>query len=769
MASAGFVNTSAIGNGTGLTGMYWSNVTAVAFTNVNFAQPPSLTRTDAVVNFNWTNTSPAPAISSNLFTARWTGAVQPQFNETYTIQTTTDAGVRLWVNGVLLINQWGNQNPSNFTGTITFVAQQRYNLQLDYWHGNQGGAAAQLAWSSPSTPKQTIPQSQLYPVTNPPPAVSLVSPVNGAGGTAAATITLSATAAALYNPLTRVAFYTNSNFVGAVSNAPYDLTVAGLGAGQYIISAVAMDGSGLTGTSAPVTITITNGSGQPYGLSNLVANPAYFNLPQAFDGISFGAVPTMLSQTGVFTNTPTMTPRAGLIPLLPNTPLWSDGALKTRYFAVPNSGPPTTAGSQIGYSPTGAWTFPAGSVFVKTFTLQTNASDPNSLRRLETRLLVRDMNGAVYGVTYKWRADNSEADLLTGSSNEVIQITTPAGVVAQTWYYPSPNDCLQCHTAPAGYVLGVNARQLNGNLTYPNGVTDNQLRALNRVGLLHPAIDEAGLAGIPQMAGLSDLTASLEQRARSYIDANCAMCHLPGGTGPSFDGRYDTALTNQSLIYGVVSKGSLGFDHVAIVTPKDVWRSILYDRMNTTNSRTKMPTLARNLIDTNAVNVIAAWINSLPGTPAEAPPTIEPAGGSFVGFVNVTLQAPDPGATLYYTLDGTLPSTNSLLYTQPFQLTTNATVKANAFAPGFNLSVAASALFTLQTNLVFSAPRFLPDGTFQAQFSAAPGHSYVLQSSTNLVTWISLLTNTPASSPFLLSDPGATNAATQFYRVLQLP
>lgn len=769
VASAGFVNTSAIGSGTGLLAQYWSNTISIAFTNPAFAVLPSLTRTDAVVNFSLTNASPDPAVSTTNFVVRWTGAFQPQFDETYTLQTLSDAGVRLWVNGTLVLNQWGNQVPGAFSVALALAAQQRYNVQLEYFHGTTSNALAQLSWSSPSTPRQIIPQSQLYPVTNPPPALSLTNPVSGYTGTAAATITMSASAAAVYNRLVQVAFYTNQIFVGAVSNAPYDLTVPGLGAGSYTLTAIAMDGAGLTSTSAPVSFTINSGSGLPFGLTNLVANPAYFNLPNAFNGLNFAALPAKLSLTGVFTNTLAMTPYTGLIPMQPNSPLWSDGAVKTRYFAVPNHSGNPTAESQIGYSPTGFWTFPAGSVFVKTFELLTNQSDPNSLRRLETRLLVRDMNGAVYGVTYKWRPDNFEADLLTGSSNEVISLTTPAGVASQTWYYPSPADCLLCHTPQAGYVLGVNARQLNGNQTYPNGVTDNELRTLNRLGLLHPALDESALGGVPKLFSLTNQSASFEQRARSYLDSNCSQCHLPGGSGPTFDGRFDTPLTNQNLIYGILAKGDLGYDNAYVVKPNDIYRSLLYDRMNSTNEDFKMPDLARNLIDTNAVQLFAQWIKSLPGTPTIDPPVIVPNGGSIVGSALVTLQPPDPSATLYYTLDGSIPTTNSLLYSGPFPLTRTATLRANAFETGFNNSVAASALFNVQTNLLFSAPVLLSSGIFQVQFTGATNHSYVLQTSTNLLTWFSLNTNVPAASPFTLTDPTASNSPTRFYRVLQLP
>jgi hypothetical protein len=68
------------------------------------------------------------------------------------------------------------------------------------------------------------------------------------------------------------------------------------------------------------------------------------------------------------------------------------------------------------------------------------------------------------------------------------------------WYFPSPSDCLQCHTSVANYVLGVNARQLNNTNTYSNGVSDNQLRALNRIGLFYPAIDESQIPNFEQLS-----------------------------------------------------------------------------------------------------------------------------------------------------------------------------------------------------------------------------------------------------------------------------
>ena len=476
--------------------------------------PPTLVRTDSVVNFNWTATPPAASIGLTNFAVRWIGSVQPEYSETYTFSTDTDSGVRLYVNGQLLINEWVNEPATTWSNTITLVAQQRYNIELDFYN-QTGGAVAQLYWSSPSTPNAIIPQTQIYPVTNPPPAVVLTSPSNGSSFTAAASVSISADADAQYNPLSYVSFYTNGIFLGTVSNAPYALTMTGLPAGSYTVTATATDGSGLTGASAPVSITVTPPSGLPYGLTSNGTLAAFLN--QNMPGSYTGSIPLLLSETGAYVDTPDRIPTGGLIPYVPNTPLFSDNAVKSRYLALPYNGGLIPPAQQIGFASTGQWTFPSGTIFVKNFDLVVNSTNPSvPVQRLETRLLVRNTNGSVYGVTYKWRPDNSDADLLTSSLTEAIQVTNAAGVITQNWYYPSPADCLTCHTAVAGYVLGVNARQLNGTNTYPaTGVTDNQLRTLNRLGLFNPAFDEAAIAGFEYLSSVTNPTASLVQRARS--------------------------------------------------------------------------------------------------------------------------------------------------------------------------------------------------------------------------------------------------------------
>lgn len=137
----------------GLTGTYYDNAD---FTGT------SIKRIDSQVNFDWGNGSPDPTIGPDTFSVRWTGQVQAQYSQTYTFTTRTDDGVRLWVNNQLLIDHWGDQSPSQYSGSLTLQAGVRYDIRMEYYE-NKYGAVAQLSWSSPSTPKAIIPASQLYP------------------------------------------------------------------------------------------------------------------------------------------------------------------------------------------------------------------------------------------------------------------------------------------------------------------------------------------------------------------------------------------------------------------------------------------------------------------------------------------------------------------------------------------------------------------------------------------------------------------------------
>ena len=403
------------------------------------------------------------------------------------------------------------------------------------------------------------------------------------------------------------------------------------------------------------------------------------NLPPDADG----TMPRLLSQTGVFRDLTNLIPADALLPYDLNVSFWSDGAEKQRWVCVP-------PGELVHFSPQGEWEFPPGTVFVKNFELTTDASRPGVKHRLETRLLVCDDAGGVYGLTYKWRPDDSDADLLDTNLVEDIAVTTPAGVRTQPWYYPSRQDCLTCHTLNAGLVLGVKTRQLNRDFRYPDGRTKNELVAWRDRGLFDAEFSDAEVNGFDRLAPLGDASRSLEDRARSYIDANCAQCHRPNGTVANFDARYDTPLAQQNIVGGHVLIDER-IDGARVVAPHDKWRSLLLLRMDS-NEGYRMPPLARNTIDEAGATLLRQWIESLAGPRVLNPPEILPSGGNFSSPVPVALRS-EPGATIYYTLDGTVPGTNDLRYVRPFTLADPTIVRAKAFKPDCTKSVTAKAFF----------------------------------------------------------------------------
>jgi len=143
----------AYGTGTGLSGTYF---------NTKNLTDPRLTRVDSRLNFDWGAYAPDPAINVDGFSVRWDGQVQARFDETYTFSTASDDGVRLWVNGVQLVNLWQNGGANAGSGSIALKAGQKVPIRVEYFD-NAGDASMHLRWSSPSTSSQLVPQSQLYP------------------------------------------------------------------------------------------------------------------------------------------------------------------------------------------------------------------------------------------------------------------------------------------------------------------------------------------------------------------------------------------------------------------------------------------------------------------------------------------------------------------------------------------------------------------------------------------------------------------------------
>ncbi len=325
--------------------------------------------------------------------------------------------------------------------------------------------------------------------------------------------------------------------------------------------------------------------------------------------------PALLSQTGFFSDLSTLTPAAGVIPYSVNSPLWSDGAAKNRWVAIPNDGSYNTAEEQVQFTQSGDWVFPSGTVLAKHFELPIDETDLSKTVRLETRFSIKKDDGLMYFVTYRWNEAGTDAYLIDDAESRQISVKNADGhTEIQRWDYPSRFQCLSCHNPNAGDGLGLSTHQLNGDLFYPStGRTDNQLRTWNALGIFNPSFTEAELGTFPKAYAIDDPSASLDLRIRSYLDANCAHCHQPdGGVYALFDVRFETPLAETGMIYGP-TLGSYSFAPSFVVVPQDPEHSMLWIRDNSVDDD-KMPPLGKLIVDDKYMPVLTEWINSLDHT-----------------------------------------------------------------------------------------------------------------------------------------------------------
>ncbi|MDN3493592.1 PQQ-dependent sugar dehydrogenase [Winogradskyella bathintestinalis] len=345
-----------------------------------------------------------------------------------------------------------------------------------------------------------------------------------------------------------------------------------------------------------------------------------------------GAAPILLSETGIFTNLPTLDPATTLTPIDGFVPyelyesFWSDGALKKRWIAVPNNdGVHSGPAEQIKYSEYGEWEFPPGTVVIKQFDLPIDDNDSSIIKKIETRFSVMGNDGKMYFLTYNWNDDQTDAVLQTTSLNEPVEITTiGGGTRTQMWHFPSNSECIDCHNDANKGNLGLRARYLNTEYDYSthdsSGQISNQLVTLSHLGILDQPITDTDTPNILSNKSLQDPEATINEKARSYLDLNCAYCHRHDNSNRAeFDLRVFNSLeATELLTAGILNP--LNIDpNEEIVYAGDASKSILYHRMNSVNPNVMMPPLAKTIIDQPAVDLIEAWIDQLDGNSTNTP------------------------------------------------------------------------------------------------------------------------------------------------------
>jgi uncharacterized repeat protein (TIGR03806 family) len=363
--------------------------------------------------------------------------------------------------------------------------------------------------------------------------------------------------------------------------------------------------------------------------------------------------PRKLSETGLFQSVAAHQLAPGAIPYSVNSPLWSDGAYKERYLVLPpatRSKPDEAA--RIEFATRGSWNFPDRTVLVKSFAIDAASPDGSGRQRrwIETRLFTRQ-EGEWAGYSYLWNDEQTDAALVDAEGAD--RVYEEAGGASLAWHYPSRTECMVCHSRAANFVLGLSTEQLNRTHHYPSGSL-NQLAMLERLGLLR--IDwqsdatqqvkrEMGVAGLSgnaleaaianhtdsrgqrscptstllarapadseRLADPADETAPIEQRARSYLHANCAQCHQPAGGGNAqMDLRFFASWKDFNAIDVAPMHDTYGIADAKIIVPGHPERSLVLARMSR-RGRGQMPQLATTRIDEAGTAVIRRWIAQL--------------------------------------------------------------------------------------------------------------------------------------------------------------
>jgi hypothetical protein len=342
------------------------------------------------------------------------------------------------------------------------------------------------------------------------------------------------------------------------------------------------------------------------------------------------SIPKLISGTGMYADISAKAVSPDLHHFDVNSPLWTDGAAKDRYIAVP-------PGASIVYGDTADnYGYPDRAMVIKNFAVDTIPGDPSSRILVETRFTALRKIGNQekwYLFTYRWRPDQSDADLVPETGVSALVQTWPQGPAGQPfqkkWRFPSVPQCAACHrngAKPGRVVLAFFTAQINRPLAADP--SKNQIDHFFDVGLFTPASARPNTALSPRWARHDDGSASLELRSRSYIAANCSGCHgsrgIASGATPNVtmdfdfhDMRVRTDMAVKPLF------GAFPVDSAGLLVPGRPDRSIVLYRQQVRNeipgdfgaSRFAMPPLGSYEPDTSAIKVMSAWIGSMGASP----------------------------------------------------------------------------------------------------------------------------------------------------------
>ncbi len=325
----------------------------------------------------------------------------------------------------------------------------------------------------------------------------------------------------------------------------------------------------------------------------------------AGDGPAFelgGPMCDRLSSYRLFDDLAAQDPADGLVPYDLNSALFSDYTTKYRFLYVPD-------GEAMTWHDVDAFEMPVGTIIVKTFAYLDDRREPDGGRDLlETRLLLRQADGWE-AAAYLWNDDETEAELaVAGATLAATWIHDDGEPRDNAWVVPNKNQCKGCHGEHDEVIspLGPKARHLN---------RDGQLEAMIAAGRLSGAPDDPG--GWPALPAFDDEAAgTVEERARAWLEINCAHCHNP--TGAARTSGLDLRVSQvEPVEYGVckfpIAAGTGSGGRPYGIVPGMPDQSILQYRIDSTDPEVRMPELGRNLVDEEGAALVREWITGLTG------------------------------------------------------------------------------------------------------------------------------------------------------------
>ena len=335
------------------------------------------------------------------------------------------------------------------------------------------------------------------------------------------------------------------------------------------------------------------------------------NVPPGGDGSYRTTLYTSLDEYGMVSlQNGAIVPNDGVTPYDLNTPLFSDSAVKFRTVWTPG-------GLSAPYNDSQVLDLPVGTILTKSFGFRDDLRKAApAIRWVETRVFVHQDAGWK-GVSYRWDEAQQKATIdYAGGLVPLSWIDEDGNPASTSYVVPNGNQCVQCHNSGSVTTpIGPKVRNLNKSYTYPGGA-DNQLEHWAHEDILRGAPADPTQA--PRLAAWNDpTTGTVAERARAYLETNCAHCHSEGGFART-TGLFLSASVSKPSQFGVckppVAVGEATGGFLYDVVPGDPDHSILVYRMASTTPSVMMPQIGRSIVDEAGLQLVRDWITSLKGT-----------------------------------------------------------------------------------------------------------------------------------------------------------